>query len=91
MCHPNPCLHGGVCLSKGTEYECHCPVHWAGRNCESKDFTKIYQLLQTFFQNIKFFPKGFLTAICVGSLRFWDARFCIGPKFMCINNIWLLS
>ena len=35
-CHPNPCEHGGVCIAKGASYECHCPIHWTGINCESR-------------------------------------------------------
>ena len=35
-CHPSPCEHGGVCIAKGASYECHCPIHWTGINCESK-------------------------------------------------------
>ena len=35
-CHPSPCEHGGVCIAKGASYECHCPIHWTGINCESR-------------------------------------------------------
>ena len=34
-CHPNPCLHGGVCVTHASlQYECHCPSSFAGLTCE---------------------------------------------------------
>ena len=34
-CHPNPCLHGGVCVSSGgSAYQCHCPSGFMGSMCE---------------------------------------------------------
>ena len=34
-CRPNPCRHGGVCVTHGlSAYECHCPAGFTGTDCE---------------------------------------------------------
>ena len=38
-CLLNPCLHGGVCLSFESYYECDCPKFWSGTHCETFDET----------------------------------------------------
>ncbi|XP_064546558.1 cadherin-related tumor suppressor [Drosophila montana] len=33
-CRPNPCLHGGLCVSLKPSYKCSCPSGRYGRHCE---------------------------------------------------------
>ncbi|TDG46679.1 hypothetical protein AWZ03_006859 [Drosophila navojoa] len=33
-CRPNPCLHGGLCVSLKPSYKCSCPSGRFGRHCE---------------------------------------------------------
>lgn len=33
-CRPNPCLHGGLCVSLKPSYKCSCPSDRYGRHCE---------------------------------------------------------
>lgn len=45
-CSPNPCHHGGHCLSHGeVDYECECGRGYTGLKCESK-FTYLTQCLR---------------------------------------------
>ena len=37
-CDPNPCYDGGICYQSATvsnSYQCVCPVHLTGTNCET--------------------------------------------------------
>lgn len=37
-CKPAPCLHGGKCIDKVSDFECNCCPGWSGRICDQCKF-----------------------------------------------------
>lgn len=35
-CESNPCSNGGTCLDRVGEFQCVCPVGYAGQRCETQ-------------------------------------------------------
>lgn len=35
-CESNPCSNGGTCLDRVGEFQCICPVGYAGSRCETQ-------------------------------------------------------
>lgn len=52
QCSPNPCKNGGLCVEKGTKYECTCPFGYKGVTCEGEKFS-CHLLTKLLFKNTK--------------------------------------
>lgn len=53
-CESNPCSNGGTCLDRVGEFQCICPVGYAGSRCETqvklgKSYCLFFLLLSLFY------------------------------------------